>query len=90
MQSSVDRGPRLAAIVGPERARRRDCDEHPLRLTRVQDDGVQAQAARSRLPAWTRGVLPHTAHLIPGVSSVTGTEERPVLDAGIHRIRIVE
>ena len=42
--------PRLAAVVRAERARRRDRDEHPLRVVGVDEDRVQAEPAGARLP----------------------------------------
>src|SRR5436309_526252 len=41
-QAAVDRPPRLASVVGPEHASRRDRDERPLRIARVEHDRVQA------------------------------------------------
>ena len=54
LQAAVDRLPRLAGVVGAERARGRDGDEDPPRVARIQKDRVQAHPAGARLPAWAR------------------------------------
>jgi hypothetical protein len=59
-QALVDRLPGLAAVVGAERARRGDGDEHALRVVRVDEDRVQAQAAGARLPLFA-GLVPAQA-----------------------------
>src|SRR6266576_2981344 len=43
-QSTIDRPPRLAGIVGAEGARSRDGDEHPVRLAWINKNCVQAHS----------------------------------------------
>ena len=50
LQSTVDRSPRRAGVVGPERARRGDGDEDPFGIARIQKNRVQAQPAGTWLP----------------------------------------
>ena len=50
-QSTVDRPPRLAAVIGPKSARGGDCDEDPLGIAGIEQDRVQAHPAGARLPA---------------------------------------
>ena len=50
LQPAIDRLPGLAAVVGAERAGRRDGDVDALGIGRVEKDGVQAHAAGAGLP----------------------------------------
>src|SRR4030066_301974 len=50
LEAMVHRPPRLAGVVGAERARGRDGDEDPLGITWIQNDGVQAHPSGARLP----------------------------------------
>ena len=89
LQAAVDRPPGLAAVVGAERARRRDGDEDPLGVARVEQDRVQAHARRR--PAASAGPEPWPRS--PGSScqrlaAVGRAEQRGVLDAGVDRVRI--
>ena len=62
-QPAVGRPPRLAGVVGAEHPRRRDGDEDPLRVARVQQDRVQPHAAGARRPARPLlGAQPGRAH----------------------------
>ena len=56
-QTFVDRFPRFSAVVGPERARGRNCDKHSLLIFRIDQDRVQTHSARARLPTRTGIVL---------------------------------
>src|SRR5215831_699702 len=87
-EALVDRPPRRAAIVGAKRAGRGDRDVYPLRVRGVEEDRVQAHAARAGLPFRSRAVLPQAGHLVPVLAAVSRLEERRVLDAGVHRVGI--
>ena len=50
LEPAIDRLPTLAAVVGAKGARGRDGDEHPLRIRRIEKDGVEAKTAGTRLP----------------------------------------
>ena len=52
---AIDRLPGFAAIVGAERAGRRDGDENAVRIFRIEQDRVQAHAAGAGLPEMTFG-----------------------------------
>ena len=87
-QAVVDRPPGLAAVIGPERPRRRDRGEHPARRGRVQDDRVQAHPARARLPG-RPGLMPaQPGQFLPGPAAVRRPEQPGVLHPGVDRIRI--
>ena len=89
LQAAVDRPPRLAAVVGAERAGRRDRDEDPLRVRGIEDDRVQAHAAGARLPV-RPGAVRRAGRAAPAqfCAAVGGAEERRVLDAGVDGVRI--
>ena len=89
-EALVDRLPRGAAVVAAERARRRDRDHDPLRVRRIEQDGVQAQTAGARLPLRPRPVLAQAGQLVPRRAAVGGAEHRGVLDAGVDRVRIAQ
>src|SRR2546428_621431 len=63
-EAPVDRSPRLAGVVGPERAGRRDRDEDPLGIARVQEDRVQAHPAGTWLPGGRRFVAAQPGQLL--------------------------
>jgi hypothetical protein len=91
--SSFERSPRLMGFhVSPPSSygtrRRRDGDEHPLRVVGVDDDRVQAEPAGTGLPLRARLVIPEPRQLLPRLARVGRTEERRVLDAGEHRVRV--
>src|SRR5690606_30572616 len=52
--------------------------------------GVQAHAARPRLPARAGAVATQPRQLVPRLATVGGTEQRRVLHPRIHGVRIVE
>src|SRR3954453_11361462 len=88
LQAAVDRLPRLAAVRRTEGPGRGDSDVHPLRVARVEDDRVQAHAARARLPLRSRAVLAQTRQLLPRLTAVDRAEQRGVFDAGIDGVGI--
>ena len=87
-EAAVHRPPRLAGVVAPERARRRDGDEDPLGMARIDQDRVQAHPAGTRLPGGRRGVLAQSGQLLPGLAAVDRAEQGGVLDPGVDRVRI--
>ncbi len=85
-----DRPPRRAAVVGPEGARRRDRREHAVGTARIDQDRVEAHPAGARLPLRARPVAAQPGQLPPALAAVGRAEQGGVLDAGIHRVGIVE
>src|SRR5438876_7457553 len=90
VQATVDWFPRLAAVVGAEAARRRDCDEDPLRVARCQQNRVQAHPAGARLPFRPRAVTPQPGELAPCGAAVARSKQRGVFHPGVDRVRIGE
>ena len=88
LEAAVDRPPRLAGIVGAECAGRRDGDEHPPGIARIEDDRVQAQPAGARLPMRSRAVAAQSGQLLPVSAAVGRAEHRGVLNAGVDGVRI--
>src|SRR5215469_14784050 len=89
-QATVDRPPRLAGVIGPERARRRDRREDSGWVFRVLDDRVQAHPASPRLPGRAGVVAAQAGQLQPGLTAVSGLEQARVLDARVNSVRIVQ
>src|SRR5260370_31611382 len=89
-KSRVDRLPGLAAIVGAESARRRDRDVNSLRIARIENDGVQTHAARTRLPLGSSAVTAQAGEFLPVLSAVGGAEDSSVFHSGINRVGIAE
>jgi len=87
-QAAIDRSPRRTAIVGAEGAGSGDGHDHVRGVGGVQENRVQTQAAGARLPLRTRAVTAQAGQLVPRRAPVGGTEERGVLDAGVHRVGI--
>ena len=91
-----ERSPRLigapgfAAVVGSKGAGGRDGDEHAVGIGRIEEDGVQAHAAGSRLPARPRAVAPQAGELRPRLPTIGGAEQRGVLGAGIDGVGVGE
>ena len=87
-QPAIDRTPRYAGVVAAKRAGGRDRREDAVGVARVDDDGMQAHAARSRLPDARRRMAAQTGKLFPIVPAVGRTKERGIFDAGVDEIGI--
>src|SRR5437588_2804836 len=90
MEAAVDRLPRLAVVVAPKSAGRRDGGEEPLWILRILDDRVQAHATGARRPVGRRLVLAQAGELLPALAAIGCAEEGGILDAGVDRVRIIE
>ena len=88
LQAAVDRPPRLAGVVGPEHARRRDGDEDPPGMARIQQDRVQAHPAGARLPGGRRAVAAQSGELLPRLAAVGRAEQGGVFHPGVDGVRI--
>src|SRR6185436_2062418 len=80
----------LSAIVGSEGACRGDGDEEPRLVLRVDEDRMEAQAARAGHPRGAGAVLAKTGELGPVLAAVGGLEDRRVLDAGVDRVGVAQ
>ena len=89
-QAAVHRPPRRAAVVAAEGAGRRDRDEDPARVARIEEDRVQAHPAGARLPHGGRLVRAQPRQLLPRLAAVLRAEQRGVLDAGVDRVGVGE
>src|SRR5580698_3723615 len=90
MKPAVDRLPACPRVVRAESARRRDGDENSRRVTRVKNDGVEAQATRSRLPIRPGAMLAQSRKLGPGFASIGRAKEPGVFDTGVDFIGVGE
>ena len=89
-QALVDRLPGLAAVVGAEGARRGDGDVDALGVRGIENDGVQAHAARAGLPVGAGAVAAQAGELLPGFAAVGGAEQRRVFHARVDRVGVGE
>ena len=85
---AVLRAPCRAAIVGAKDADRRDADEHPLRVRRVELDRVQAEPAGSGMPMFSRRMRAQAGHFTPCFSCVIAAKKRSRGDARIEHLRL--
>ncbi len=90
VEAAVDGLPRLAAVVAPESARGRDGDEDAVGVNRVENDGVEAEAAAASLPDAGCVVLAQAGQFLPRLPAVAGAEDGRVFDAGVDRVWVVE
>src|SRR5262245_11366947 len=88
VEALVDRLPRLAAVVGAEGSGRGDRDVDAFVVARLEDDRVQAQPARARLPGGAAAVLAQSLQLVPALTAIRRLEEGRILDARIDRVGI--
>src|SRR6185295_13063951 len=74
LQSTVERSPRLAAIVRTEEARRGDGYEYPARLARIQKNSLQAHSTGPGLPARRGAVTAQPREFLPCLSTIIRAE----------------
>src|SRR5207247_216785 len=89
-QAFVDRLPAFAAIIGSECSRGGNGDPYPLWIAWIENNGVQAHAARTRLPLRTSAVPSQPREFLPVLAAIGRAEQRRILDSGVGRIRIGE
>src|SRR6185436_1137120 len=90
LEATVDRTPGLTGIIGAEYAGGRNGDEDPRRVAGIQDDRMQAQPTRPRLPAGPRAVAAQSGKLLPRLPAVGRAEQGRVFNAGVDSVRIGE
>jgi hypothetical protein len=66
------------------------CHVAPPSSVRIQQDRVQAHSAGAGLPRRSRAVPPQPVQLVPRRTAVRRAKQRRVLDAGVHRVGIVQ
>src|SRR5262245_22662544 len=90
LQSAIDRSPLLAATIGAESARGANRNPHALRITRIKNDRVQAHAACTRLPLWSRSVSTEPRKLLPVLAPIGRAENRRVFNSCVDGVGIGE
>src|ERR1035437_10793140 len=88
--AAVDRFPRLAAVVGANRARRGDRDEDSAGVAGVENDGVQTHAACARLPLRAGAVAAQSGEFLPVLAAIGRAEQGGVFDSSVDRVGIGE
>src|SRR5215475_8751576 len=88
LEPLVDRPPRLAAIVGAKGAGGRNGNEHALWIDRIEQNGMQAHAACTRLPVRAGPVAAKPGELLPRLAAVGRVEQGRVLDASVYGVMI--
>ena len=86
-QSLIDGLPRIAPVISTKSARRRNGDEHALRIARVQNDGVQTHAARARLPLGAGAMASQSREFLPVLSTVGRAEQGGVFHSSVNGIK---
>src|SRR5690606_15209995 len=79
----IARLPRLAAIFSVERASRRNGDPHLLFVGGMENNGMEDQAAATRLPVRPRGVIAEPHNVLPCLAAIIAAEEARRFDTGI-------
>src|SRR5439155_8922944 len=88
MQTLVDRFPCFTAVVGAKGSRRGDCDEHPLRIFRIEQNRVQTHTARARLPLWSGAVSAQSGEFLPCCAAIVRAEKGSVFHSRVDAVRI--
>src|SRR2546428_6175846 len=85
----VLRGPRATAVARLERPDRADSNHQMLRISRIHEDGMQAQAAIARLPLFPGRMIVESLEVLPRSSAVVAAEQGRGFDASIDCFRFV-
>ena len=85
---AIDRRPRLPGVLRAKRAGGGDGNEYPLGIRRIDENRMETQSARARLPVGTGAVLAQARELLPVLTAVGRTKHRRVFDAGVDRVGI--
>ena len=75
--------PGCAVVGGAKNAHGRYADKHPARLAVIDHNGMQAKAARARMPVRPRGMRCQTSYLRPGDAPVLAAKKRGGSDARV-------
>src|SRR5260370_20165379 len=86
-QPAIHRLPCFGAVIGAEGACRRDGDKDSLGTFGMDYDRVQAHAPSAGLPEMTLGGA-QSRKLLPGTAAVHRLDQRRVLRARVHGVRI--
>src|SRR5439155_22915276 len=90
VQAAIDRLPGFAAVVGAKASRRGDGDVDALRVGRIEQDGVQPEAARAGRPLGAGAVPAQAGKLLPILPAIGRAEQRRVFHAGIDGVPVAQ
>src|SRR6185295_5769041 len=88
MKTAIDGLPGFAAIVRAKCTGRRDRDENAIRISRIDNNAVEAHPACAGLLLRPRTVTAQSGKLVPCPPAVAGTKQGSIFDPGVNRIRI--
>src|SRR5262245_57551436 len=88
-QAAIDRAPCVAGIVCAERAGCGNGNKHPLRITWVEKDRVQAQPTGSGLPLRPCAMPAQARQLLPALAIIGRAEQRSIFNTGEYRSGVV-
>src|SRR6185369_2205475 len=89
-QSLIDRLPRHTAVISAKCTRGGDGDKDPFAVCRIENDRVEAHAARTGLPLRSRTMTAETRQLIPRLTAVSRAKQSGVFNARENRVWIVK
>src|SRR5262249_58869953 len=81
--------PGIASVIGSINSSGGARHERPLRIVRIENDGVQAQAASSGLPLWPVWMVEQSAVKRPGLSGIVRLKQCGRLHAAVHLVRLL-
>src|SRR5208282_1077065 len=90
IEAAIDGLPGFAAVVGTECAGGRDGDPDTLRVAGIENNRVQAHAARTRLPHGSGAVAAQAGEFLPVFAAIGGAEQCGIFHAGVDRVGIGE
>jgi len=90
LQSAIDGPPGMPAVVGAEGAGGGDGDVDPAGVGGIEEDGVQAQPTRARLPERSGAVAAQAGEFLPVLAAVGRAEQGGVFHPGPDCIWIGE
>ena len=87
--ATVARLPGAPAVFGGIDPAGRNGHVHPVRIPRVEQDGMQGQPSQPRHPARAVRMVEQAAHQRPGLAVITGFIKRRRFDAAIDDVRLL-
>ena len=90
VETLVDGLPGFAAVVGAEGSRGGDRDVDAVGIRGIEDDGVEAHAARAGLPLRTGAVTAQAGEFVPADAAIGGAEEGGIFNAGVDGVGVGE
>src|ERR1700675_58995 len=90
IQTTVDRLPAFATIVGTKGSRCRNRNVDALGIAGIENDCVQTHTTGARLPLWAGAMTAQSGEFRPVLSAISRAEEGGVFHACVNRIGVLE